>query len=107
MFANALAAGNRRRDETFPDLNRARQIVSERQRGANRGGTGAAGSVRADAFHERRGQKQFDFAVKINVRGFADAAQMPAFDERRAAEARVDFSRRFPHFSDGCRFVTG
>ena len=107
VFADAVAAGNRQRDEIFPDLHRARQIVSQRERGANRGGIGAAGSVRADAFHERRGQKQLGFAVKKNVRGFMRIFQMAAFDERGAAEAQMNFPRRSPHFFDGCRFVAG
>jgi hypothetical protein len=69
MFSDTTALGNRRRDKLFSDFNRARQIVSERERGANRGGISAAGSVRADAFDKWRGQKQFRFAVEENVGG--------------------------------------
>jgi hypothetical protein len=55
VFFDAVAVGNRRRDEIFPDLDRVRQIVAERERGADRGGISAARAVRADARHERRG----------------------------------------------------
>src|ERR1035437_750456 len=79
MVSDAIAAGDGGSDEIFPDLHRARQIVAERERGANRGGISAAGSVGADALHERRGQKQFRLAVKKNVRGLAGVFQMAAF----------------------------
>ena len=107
MFADAVTAGNRRGDEFLSNSNCVRQRMSQRQRGANRGGIGAAGSVRADVFHERRGQKQFGFAIEENIHGFAAAAQMAAFDQRGAAKARVNFPRRHAHFLDGCRFVAG
>ena len=112
VFAGAVAVDNRRRDEIFPDLHRARQIVAERERGANCRGISAAGSVRRNAFHERRGQKQFRLAIKENVHGFAPGFaaaplrrgrrifQMTAFDERSAAEARMNLPRHSPHFLD-------
>ena len=98
MFSDAVAAGDGRRDEIFPDFHRVRQIVAERQRRANRGGISAAGAVRANASHKRRGQKQFRLAVKKNVHRLAGIFQMTAFHQHRAAEARLDFPRRGAHF---------
>ena len=49
MPSDAVTAGNRRRDEFFSDRHRLRQILAERERGANRGGIGAAGAVRGNA----------------------------------------------------------
>jgi hypothetical protein len=99
MFSDAIVTvGNRRRDEIFPIFHRVRQIVAERERGANRGGISAAGAVRANAFDKRRGQKQFGFSVKKNIRGFAQFFKWPPLTKTRAAEARMNFRARFGAF---------
>ena len=105
MFSDSVTVWNRRRDEIFSDLHRLRQIMAERERGANRGGISAAGAVRADAFHKRRGQKQFRFAVKKNVRRLRAIFQMAAFDQNRAAEMRMDFLRGVAHFFNRGNFL--
>jgi len=97
MFSDAVAVGNRRRDEIFPDLHRVRQIVAQRQRRADRGGIGAAGAVRGHALHERRGEQQLRFAVEENVNRLAGIPQVAAFQQHRAAVAGMDFPGGFAH----------
>jgi len=55
MVSDFVTAGNRCRDKFLPDLNCLRQIISERERGADRGGISAACAVSAEAFYKRRG----------------------------------------------------
>ena len=88
------------RDKSLANPNRSRQIVPKRERGANGGGIRAARSVRADALHKGRGQKQLRFAIEENVGSFAGIFQVAALDKNRAAEARTDFPRGSAHFWD-------
>ena len=55
MFSDTIAFRNGVRDDIFSDLHRVRQVVAERQRGANRGGISAARAVRRNALDEGRG----------------------------------------------------
>src|ERR1017187_5352135 len=87
VVSNAVTAGNGRRDEIFPNFHRMRQIVAEREGRADRGGIRAAGAVRGNAFHERRGQEQFRFAVEENINRLAGIFQMTAFYQNRATKA--------------------
>ena len=87
IFSDAIAAANRRRNKVFPNLDRVRQAVSERERGANGRGISAAGSVRGNAFHKRRGQQQFIFAIEENINGHAGILQVSTFNQNCAAVA--------------------
>ena len=84
-------------DEIFPNLHRVRQIVAERERGADGGGISAAGSVRGNAPHERRGQQEFRLAIEENVNGLAAIFQMAALEQNGAAELGVNVPGGFPH----------
>ncbi len=92
IFSNAVAVGNRLRDKVFSNLHRVRQIVSERERGANRGGISAAGSVRGNAFDKWRRQQQFIFAIEENINRHAGILQVSTFNQNCAAVARMNFA---------------
>ena len=67
----------------------------------------AAGAVGADAFDERRAQKQFRPAIKKNVHGLAPAAQVAAFDQRGAAKACVNCAGGGAQIFDRRQFASG
>ena len=93
MVSDAAAVGDGGRDEIFPQFNRVRQFVAERQRGANRGGIRAAGAVGGNALDEGCRQEQFGFAVEENINRFAGIFQVAAFDQHRAAVAGMNGPR--------------
>ena len=92
MFSDAIAVRNGFRDKVFSDFYCVRQIVSERKRGTNRGGISAAGSVRRNALHKRRGQQQFIFTIVKNINGHAGILQVSTFNQNCAAVARMNFA---------------
>jgi hypothetical protein len=101
---NAVTPRNGTGDVTLRQFHRVRQIMAARQITRDGRRIGATSAVRAKAFDERRAQEQFRPAIEENVHGFASTFvasplrrgrhtfQMTAFDKRRAAEARVNFT---------------
>ena len=93
VLTDAVAPGNGRRDEMFPDFHRLRQIVAKRQGCANRGGISAAGAVRGNSFHEGSRQKQLRLTIEENVNRLPGVFQVAAFCQNRAAVPRMNFTR--------------
>ena len=97
MLSNFVAVADGFSDEIFPNLHRVRQIVTERERGADGGGISAAGSVRGNTFDERGREQQFRFAVEENVNRLAAIFQVAALEQNGAAEFGVNLPGGLPH----------
>ena len=102
MPSDAITSGNCRRDEFFAGNHRLRQILAERERGANRGGIGAAGAMRVR--RPLRAMQKVLVSVlpskKISI-ACEVSTQMSPFHQYGTTPATMDFPRGTAHFFTG------